>query len=367
MKRARIFAVTMAAAVALATFSGCTSRNTNNNAASMPPVVDTTPDKNPDIVPDVDTTKPEVDNGMSTIEDDLGMNSDVSGDLDRDVSNPEINSIEGSDSSDMLSESVAPAMSADFSQIGALSAQKDTGFPGGPVDSQNRPSGPIAYQQKYSKYGAYFIVPDSKKIYLTFDEGYENGYTSRILDILKQKNVKAVFFITYPYAKTEPALVKRMSAEGHTIGNHSTKHLVFPDMPLTEAAKDLTNLHDYVVAQYGYEMTLFRPPEGAFSEQTLALAQALGYNTMLWSFAYKDYDVKNQPIAIEAQATISKKLHPGEICLLHAVSRTNAEILGEVIDTARSKGFSFADYFYFNPTKLEDSSASSSEESSSSH
>lgn len=252
--------------------------------------------------------------------------------------------------SELLSkdESAAPAMSADFSEIGALDGRCEDGFPGGPVDAQNRPSGPMTFQEKYSKYDAHFIVPSSKKIFLTFDEGYENGYTGKILDVLKEKGVKAVFFVTYPYAKTEQELMRRIIDEGHVLGNHSTDHKSYPSMPLQEAAKDLMNLHDYVKTTYGYEMYLFRPPEGKFSEQTLALAQSLGYKTMLWSFAYNDWNPKNQPITIEASDRIVSRAHPGEICLLHAVSKTNAEILGDVIDRLRSQGFEFSDYFYLS-------------------
>lgn len=350
----KIIAVVMVAALSVAAFSGCAYRRNNNtgtpaangnNSVAVSPRADNGANIGDRIE---DRVESDIRRGTSELEEDFNINNDR--DYDNDLSHPDLSRPginEFDHSRDEVYESV-PAMSADFSQIGALSGQKDTGFPGGPVDELNRPSGPISYQKKYEKYDARFIVTDSKKIYLTFDEGYENGYTSRILDILKEKNVKAVFFITYPYAKTETALVKRMIDEGHTIGNHSTKHFVYPDVPIEEAAEDLTNLHNYVLATYGYKMWLFRPPEGAFSEQTLALAQQLGYDTMLWSFAYKDYDVQNQPSTIEAQGNILKKLHPGEICLLHAVSRTNAEILGSVIDETRKRGFEFADYFYFH-------------------
>ncbi len=329
MKRRHLMAAVLALILAISVFAGCVNRNANKN--SVPPVVE-----NPIVESEPEIATPGSEESSKELDDD-GLPDDNAPDREPDPA-PEIN--------EKLDPALA-AMSADFSKIGALSAAKDTGFPGGPPDAQNRPSGPVAYQQKFEKYGARFIVPGSQKIYLTFDEGYENGYTSRILDILKEKNVKAVFFITYPYAETEPALIKRMIDEGHTLGNHSTKHLIFPDMPLNEAAEDIVKLHEYVKANYGYDMWLFRPPEGAFSEQTLALAQALGYDTMLWSFAYKDYDVHDQPLGMEAVSNILQKSHPGEICLLHAVSRTNAEILGEVIDSLKAKGFEFADYFVF--------------------
>ena len=354
MKLAKIFAIALVLVLAITAFSGCTARDRDNTTSSVPPIVNSMPDLASRIEEGVSDFASGVEHGISGLEEDFGMSRDESYNesypdhddnshinSDYDLSDRDL------DRSELTDESVAAAMSTDFSEIGALGAESITGFPGGPVDSRNRPAGPLAYQEKYKDLGAYFIVPDSDKIYLTFDEGYENGYTSRILDILKEKNVKAVFFITYPYAKSEPALVRRMIEEGHTLGNHSTKHLIYPDMPLTEAAKDLLNLHEYVLAQYGYKMSLFRPPEGAFSEQTLALCKSLNYNVMLWSFAYKDYDTANQPIAIEALDNMLKKAHPGEIMLLHAVSRTNSEILGEAIDALRAKDFVFADYFYF--------------------
>lgn len=330
MKHARTIAFMLTAVMATAIFAGCTARNRNDNVVT--PLT-------PDTASSIEESASRIDEEAYELESGIEYGaSEFESSLYEDE-----NSLDESG----LYESIAPAMSTDFAEIGALDGTKDTGFPGGPVDDLNRPSGPVTYQQKYGKYDARFIVSDSKKIYLTFDEGYENGYTSRILDTLKDKNVKAVFFITYPYAKSETALVQRMVDEGHTLGNHSTKHQIYPDIPLAEAANDLTTLHDYVLAQYGYKMWLFRPPEGAFSEQTLALAQSLNYQTMLWSFAYKDYDVQNQPLVIEATDKIVSKAHPGEICLLHAVSRTNAEILGDVIDILRDKGYEFADYFYF--------------------
>ena len=239
-------------------------------------------------------------------------------------------------------EESAAAMSTDFKEIGALNADLVEWGSGGPADAAKRPNGCTAYQQKYGKYDAYFITPASQKVYLTFDEGYENGYTTQILDTLKQKNVRAAFFITYPYAQQNPELVKRMINEGHTIGNHSTRHKSFPSMSLEEAAEDVKKLHDYVKANFGYEMTLFRFPEGKFSEQTLALLQSMGYKSLFWSFAYKDYDVNDQPLTIEALAKIVDKCHPGALYLLHAVSKTNTQILGEVIDQIRAQGYTIS-------------------------
>ncbi len=243
------------------------------------------------------------------------------------------------------SKASTPAMSTDFAEIGALSSKKLGWGPGGPVDQLNRSSGAVAYQEKYGKYNADFIGPEtSKTIYLTFDEGYENGYTEKILDVLKEKNVSAVFFVTMPYVKSNPELVQRMIDEGHIVGNHSDKHLSFPTMPLAEAKEDVMRLHDYMKSEFNYEMTLFRFPMGEFSEQMLALMKSCNYRSVFWSFAYKDWLVDDQPDHAAALEKIKKSVHPGAIYLLHAVSKTNTEILGRVIDDLRSDGYTFSKY-----------------------
>ena len=173
-----------------------------------------------------------------------------------------------------MEESVSPTMSTDFAEIGALNGEALGWGPGGPVDSENRSQGAVAYQEKYGKYDAYFIAPSSEKIYLTFDEGYENGYTADILDTLKDKGVHAVFFVTLPYVKEQPELVQRMIDEGHIVGNHSNKHITYPSLSLEEAKEDLMSLHQYMLDTYQYKMTVFRFPEGNFSKQTLHWCKA---------------------------------------------------------------------------------------------
>ena len=237
-------------------------------------------------------------------------------------------------------EAVLPAIT-NWEQLGTLDGTKKGWGPGTHTDDTNRPIGATAYQDLYGAYNAYFIAPNTKTVYLTFDEGYENGFTPSILDTLREKNVKAVFFITYPYAKNEPDLVRRMVDEGHILGNHSTKHLSFPDMTAEDAADDITQLHEYVKINFGYSMSLFRPPMGEFSERTLALTQSLNYSSIFWSFAYRDWEVDNQPLTIEATDAITRSCHPGAIYLLHAVSQTNAEVLPDIIDNIRSQGYEF--------------------------
>lgn len=210
------------------------------------------------------------------------------------------------------------------------------------VDDKNRPVDATSAQSKYGKYDAYFIAPDDGKIYLTFDEGYENGYTAAILDTLKEKDVKAVFFITLPYAKSSPELVQRMIDEGHVVGNHSVRHKSMPTLTIDEMEEEITGLHEYMLEHFGYEMFLFRPPTGEYSQQSLAVVQNLGYKTVEWSFAYYDYDVENQPDNQKAYNKIVDAAHSGAIYLLHAVSKTNTEVLGDVIDAFRNQGFELA-------------------------
>ena len=218
---------------------------------------------------------------------------------------------------------------------------------GSQVYEDNRPVEPVNIQEKYgSRYAIDAIKENEKNIYLTFDEGYENGYTAAILDTLKEKNVKAVFFVTMPYVKEEPKLIQRMIDEGHIVGAHSVTHPSngMPSLTADEQLEEYKKLHLYVKENFGYTMWLFRPPTGAFSEQSLAVAQKCGYRTVLWSFAYKDWITDNQPDADFALNNAVEKLHNGAIYLLHAVSSTNAEILGDFIDKAIEKGYTFMEY-----------------------
>lgn len=223
--------------------------------------------------------------------------------------------------------------------------------PGSDTDESNRPLSAISYQEKYGKYSADFIKDTdkndgTKKIYLTLDEGYENGFTGQILDVLKEKDCPAVFFVTKTYVEDNADLVKRMIDEGHVIGNHSVTHPSdgLPSQSIEEQTSEITGVHDYMLEKYNYNMTLFRYPTGKFSEQSLALVNNLNYRSVFWSFAYYDYDVNAQPDETEALEKLKSNLHPGGIYLLHAVSQTNTNILGQFIDEARAQGFEFAEY-----------------------
>ena len=221
------------------------------------------------------------------------------------------------------------------------------GFGAGRAPNHARPSTPVAEQKKYEQYGGLFIGPDDKNVYLTFDCGYEyyatdaNGQkypvTGKILDVLKEKNVKAVFFITEDYVRLAPALVQRMVDEGHIVGNHTVNHPVMPAQSIDRMEKEIMDLHNIVLDKYGYKMTLFRPPTGAYSVQSLAVAQNLGYKSVLWSFQHFDYDTEKQPSEKTAFDTITNNAHNGCIFLLHAISEANAAVLGDVIDNLRNE------------------------------
>lgn len=193
------------------------------------------------------------------------------------------------------------------------------------------------------KYGAVFQgKPDDKSLYLTFDNGYENGYTAQILDVLKVKGVPACFFVTGHYAKNEHELLKRMAAEGHIIGNHSWTHPDMSQISDTRIQDELDAVKREVAGVTGQqEMHYLRPPRGIFSERSLRVSKELGYTNVFWSVAYKDWDVNAQRGAQYAFDNVTEQLHPGAIILLHSVSRDNAEALGSIIDEARRRGYTF--------------------------
>lgn len=207
------------------------------------------------------------------------------------------------------------------------------------VDAQNRPVDAAAFNSRYGDLDAFALSEDDKRIIITFDQGYENGYTEKILDTLKEKNVKAIFFLTGDYAKKETALVKRMIDEGHVLGNHGMTHASLPTLSEAEAEKEIMSLHDFVMNNYGYQMQYFRCPCGEYSEQSLETIQKCGYKTLFWSFAYVDWKTDSQPDPADGLKKLKESAHGGEILLLHSVSSTNAEILGQAIDEFRAQGY----------------------------
>ena len=188
--------------------------------------------------------------------------------------------------------------------------------------------------------GLYVGSKDSKNIYLTFDCGYENGYTAKILDVLKEKNVTATFFLTGHYIDSAPDLVLRMKNEGHTLANHSDKHKDITKISDIEIRKEIKDLETKYYNLTGVQLTkFFRPPAGTFDNRSLGVVKDMGYTTLFWSLAYQDWNHKiDSSVAVKA---VCNNIHNGAIILLHAVSEANSVALGTIVDELRSKGYIF--------------------------
>ncbi len=182
---------------------------------------------------------------------------------------------------------------------------------------------------------------NDKNIYLTFDLGYEAGYTEKILDDLKSNDVKACFFITAHYLNTQPELVKRMIEEGHDVGNHTVNHKSLPEISDEEVKKEIMNLHTAIYEKFGYEMRYLRPPKGEYSERTLQICNELNYQVIMWSFAYDDWEESKQGREEYGKEKILNNLHPGEVMLLHGTSKDNMNILDECIKKIKEEGYQF--------------------------
>ena len=191
--------------------------------------------------------------------------------------------------------------------------------------------------------GAYLGNRDEKKIYLTFDAGYENGVTEKILDVLKKHNVSAAFFLVGNYLEQEPELVKRMVADGHIVGNHTYHH--YDMSKISDEAtfrQELESLEELYRQVTGEEMKkYYRPPQGCYSEENLKMAQDMGYHTVFWSLAYVDWINDKQPTRQEAFSKLIPRIHNGAVVLLHSTSATNGEILDELLTRWKELGYTF--------------------------
>ncbi len=216
---------------------------------------------------------------------------------------------------------------------------------GGPTDQYGRPDGCIIDQQKYGDLSAYFIMPwqegEPKKVYLTFDIGYTNEYTVQILDTLKEKGVKGVFFATLPVVQEDQEICWRIINEGHELANHSVTHTNIVAKSVEEQTNELMQVHNAAIQNYNYVMHLWRYPEGKFSQQGLAVVNNCNYRSVFWSFAHRDWVVEDQPDVNESRTKAINALHPGAIYLLHGISATNAAILGDLIDAGIQQGYTF--------------------------
>ncbi len=209
---------------------------------------------------------------------------------------------------------------------------------------EGKPPVANATAEYLKQYNAFYCADTSeKKLYLTFDAGFENGNTGKILDALKKHNVKAAFFLVGNYFETQPELVKRMVKEGHTVGNHTYSH---PDMSAISDQASFQNELEKNAALYreitGKEMEkLYRPPQGKFCESNLKMAQEMGYRTVFWSLAYVDWYENDQPTKEEAFQKLLPRVHPGAIVLLHSTSKTNGDILDELLSKWEEAGYTF--------------------------
>lgn len=206
------------------------------------------------------------------------------------------------------------------------------------------PIGP-ANAQQLAKYDAVYLGDTAEKvIYLTFDAGYENGCTAKILDTLKAHNVPAAFFLVGNYMEKNADLVRRMVDEGHIVGNHTMHHYDMSKLSEKEAfSKELTELENCFKDVTGKDLPkYYRPPQGIYSEENLKMAQELGYRTVFWSLAYVDWLNNDQPTKEEAFSKLLPRTHNGAVVLLHSTSATNAEILDELLTKWESMGYRFA-------------------------
>lgn len=205
------------------------------------------------------------------------------------------------------------------------------------------PVGNADRQQLRQFDAAYLGDPSQKVLYLTFDAGYENGSTEKILDILREQQVSAAFFLVGNYIEKNADLVRRMEAEGHIVGNHTMHHKDMSKLTDEAAfAKELQDLEALYQETVGKPMPkYYRPPQGIYSQDNLRMAQKLGYRTVFWSLAYVDWNNDSQPTREQAFKKLLPRTHPGAVILLHSTSKTNAEILGELIEKWKAEGYRF--------------------------
>ena len=206
------------------------------------------------------------------------------------------------------------------------------------------PMGPAGKEQLQKYDAAYLGNTEEKVIYLTFDAGYENGATEKILDALKKHNAPGAFFLVGNYLEKNPDLVRRMVNEGHIVANHTMHHHDMSKLSDKAAfSKELTDLENLYRDVTGAEMPkYYRPPQGIYSQQNLEMAKELGYKTVFWSLAYVDWNNDKQPTADYAFSKLLPRTHNGAVVLLHSTSATNAQIMDELLTKWEEMGYRFA-------------------------
>ena len=227
-------------------------------------------------------------------------------------------------------------------QLAAINGTRKT-YGTGTITDGIRPSVAIKNEKTYGQlYDAHFIGPDQETIYFTFAHGYEqDNLTGIVLDTLKEKNIKGIFFINKGYARFAPDMVWRMINEGHIVANHATNHPDMGTLSVDEMVTEIMTMHNYMVEHFGYEMQYFRPPSGYYSERLLAVAQSLGYTTVQWSYTYRDWDRSAPPDYHKFRDSIVESAHNGAIYYFHTVTPGGVSAICDSIDALREKGYAF--------------------------
>lgn len=237
-----------------------------------------------------------------------------------------------------------PDTTVNVAPMSSVSSEKKSHSYG--VAKNGKPNEISLNTQKYfdeNKFKAFCLdtKTDKKVMYLTFDCGYENGYTSKILDVLKEKGVNAAFFCTLPQVKENPELIKRMIDEGHIVGNHSATHPSFAEISVEQMKTEIKGMEDYLKSNFNYGEPYFRFPKGEYTETALKTVEELGYKSVFWSLAYSDWDLNNQKGEEYAFEKVTSRFHPGAVILLHSVSPDNTNALSRIIDEATKQGYEF--------------------------
>ena len=215
-----------------------------------------------------------------------------------------------------------------------------------------------------TKYDAWYVkteVKDGEKpVFLTFDCGYENGYTPGILDVLQKHRAPAAFFVCKHFIEDQTDLIRRMKEEGHVVWNHTANHICMPENDDRTVREEIAENADYMKEATGYEMDpFFRPPKGEYSERTLQITKNMGYTTIFWSLAYVDYDVNSQPGADYVINQFDQYIHPGAIPLIHNISESNAQALDTVLTNLENAGYTFCSLYELSDTAATGNSGSS--------
>lgn len=242
-----------------------------------------------------------------------------------------------------LKTSDPPQIACGLSTVQFLPSSPEGNWGLGFPEEGKKPVGNATSDQLKQYNASYVSDTEDKVIYLTFDAGYENGNTEPILDALKKHGAPAAFFLVGNYMETSPELVKRMVAEGHIVGNHTFHHPDMSKLSTKEAfEKELTDLETLYEATTGQPMKkYYRPPQGKYSESNLQMAKDMGYHTFFWSLAYMDWYEDKQPTKEEAFKKLLGRIHPGAIVLLHSTSKTNGQILDELLGKWEEMGYRF--------------------------